>query len=138
MSIEKHSAVAATARGRFDVIQVPTPEPGEEEVLVQVQYSSVIAFDTYTVDSAFYVAKFPMTLGFNSAGTVVKIGSKVNNLKVGDKVSFSMVSGVTMSNIIPFLYLGRHFRSTRCASRQGNARVCRVDTILCCKGWSQI
>jgi NADPH:quinone reductase-like Zn-dependent oxidoreductase len=82
-----HTAIAATAKGKFDAIQVPTETPGEGEVLIKVAYASMIAFDTYVTDRGFYVQEFPAILGFSAAGTVERIGLGVDDLKVGDRVT---------------------------------------------------
>lgn len=81
-----HTAIAATAKGQFDAIQVPTHPPVEGEVLIKVEYAAMIAFDTYVVDRGFYVQSYPMTLGFSASGTVAELGSGVNDLKVGERV----------------------------------------------------
>ncbi|KAF8182354.1 hypothetical protein BJ912DRAFT_978682 [Pholiota molesta] len=65
-----HTAIAATAKGQFDAIQVPTHPPVEGEVLIKVEYAAMIAFDTYVVDRGLYVQSYPMTLGFTAAGTI--------------------------------------------------------------------
>ncbi|KAF9486399.1 biotin/lipoyl attachment:Carbamoyl-phosphate synthase subunit L [Pholiota conissans] len=82
-----HTAIAATSKGEYDAIQVSTPTPGEEEVLIKVEYAAMIPFDTYVVDRGFYVQEFPMTLGFSAAGIVLEPGAGINDLKVGDRVT---------------------------------------------------
>ncbi|KDR85542.1 hypothetical protein GALMADRAFT_234467 [Galerina marginata CBS 339.88] len=82
-----HTAIAAISKGNFDAIQVPTETPGEGEVLIKVAYTSMIAFDTYVTDRGFYVQEYPVILGFSNAGTVKEIGSGVDDLKVGDRVT---------------------------------------------------
>ncbi|KIK70456.1 hypothetical protein GYMLUDRAFT_209617 [Collybiopsis luxurians FD-317 M1] len=90
MSIAKtHTAIAALALKHFDAVQVPTPTPSEGQVLIKVAYASLIAFDTYVNDLGYYV-NFPMTFGFNAAGTIAQIGPGVEDLKIGGRVtSFS-------------------------------------------------
>ncbi|CAA7268084.1 unnamed protein product [Cyclocybe aegerita] len=48
----------------------------------------MIAFDTYVTDRGFYVQEYPWTLGFSGAGTIKRLGAKVNGLSVGDRVTF--------------------------------------------------
>ena len=81
-----HTAIATTAKGKFDVIQVPTEAPGQGEVLLKVEYSSVAAFDTYVTDVGFTVVSYPMVLGLNMSGTVAKVGPGVDDLVEGDRV----------------------------------------------------
>lgn len=90
-----HTAIAATAKGEFDAIQVPTGTPGTGEVLLKAAYSAMIAFDTYTTDLGYYVENYPTVLGFSASGTVAKVGKGVEDLVVGDRVSVmqEIVSG---------------------------------------------
>ncbi|KAF4611655.1 hypothetical protein D9613_004082 [Agrocybe pediades] len=82
-----HSAVAATSKGAFDVIQVPTPVPEGDEVLIKVEYGAMIAFDTYVTDRGYMVNEFPMTLGFSASGTIDQVGPNVHDFKKGDRVT---------------------------------------------------
>ncbi|KAF5345133.1 hypothetical protein D9758_009676 [Tetrapyrgos nigripes] len=83
-----HTAIATLSPGHFDAIQVPTRTPGPEEVLIKVEYASMIAFDTYINDLGYNIVPvYPMIFGFNGAGTVVEVGSEVGDLKVGDRVA---------------------------------------------------
>ncbi|KAF8346843.1 chaperonin 10-like protein, partial [Amanita rubescens] len=85
---KEHTAIVATdGKGRIDTIQVPTPEPGPGEVLIKVDYAAFIAFDTYITDIGYYVSDFPHTLGFDAAGTIIKVGEDVKNLHIGDRVT---------------------------------------------------
>lgn len=81
-----HTAIATTAKGAIDTIQVPTEEPGTEEILLKVEYAAMIPPDAYIADRGFLVSSYPLTLGFTAAGTVVKVGSGVKDLKAGDRV----------------------------------------------------
>jgi NADPH:quinone reductase-like Zn-dependent oxidoreductase len=82
-----HTAIAATSKCVISAIQMPTDDPGEGEVLLRVAYSSLIALDTYIVDLAYHVDKFPKLLGLNASGTVAKVGEGVHDLQVGDRVT---------------------------------------------------
>lgn len=82
-----HTAIAAIALGQIDAIQVPTEKPLAGEVLIKVEYASMVAFDTYITDLGFYVEKHPALLGANAAGVVAELGEGVDDLKVGDRVS---------------------------------------------------
>jgi 3-methylcrotonyl-CoA carboxylase alpha subunit len=87
-------AIATTAKGYFDTIKVPKETPGEGEVLIKVEYSSLIPFDTYMTDMGYAVEKYPTILGFNASGVVASIGSGVKDLGVGDRVCSSYMSVV--------------------------------------------
>ncbi|KAG5644143.1 hypothetical protein DXG03_009037 [Asterophora parasitica] len=86
--MSSHTAIAATALGKIGAIQVPTEAPGEGDVLLKVEYASLVAFDTYVTDLGFYVAnKFPAILGVSASGTVARLGQGINDLAVGDRVT---------------------------------------------------
>ncbi|KAJ7066370.1 chaperonin 10-like protein [Mycena amicta] len=81
-----HTAIAATAKGTFDAIQVETPtSPGPGKVLVRVAYASMVAFDTYITDLGIGVVEYPVVLGLNVAGTVKHVGEGVEGLQEGDR-----------------------------------------------------
>lgn len=82
-----HAAIATTAKAVLSTIQVPTLVPGAEDVVIKVSYASLVALDTYFLDSAFLIQQYPVTLGFNASGTVAAVGQGVKGLKVGDRVS---------------------------------------------------
>jgi NADPH:quinone reductase-like Zn-dependent oxidoreductase len=85
-------AVRLHAYGGVDQLRyedVPTPEPGPDEVLVKVAATSVNPIDWKLRSGA---AKdrmpltFPAILGRDVAGTVVKTGANVRNPQAGQKV----------------------------------------------------
>ncbi|EKM56284.1 uncharacterized protein PHACADRAFT_140921 [Phanerochaete carnosa HHB-10118-sp] len=84
-----HRAVAITAIGSLQVIDLPTPAPEPDEVLVHVRYAALIPFDEYQLDAGFALSvnDFPRVVGFASAGYVKAVGSNVKDLKEGDRVT---------------------------------------------------
>lgn len=86
--MSNHRAIAITSPGIIDVVNLPTPTPAGNEVLIEVQYTALIPFDTYQIDNlkGFFVQGYPSVLGFASAGRVGAVGPDVTDLKEGDKV----------------------------------------------------
>jgi NADPH:quinone reductase-like Zn-dependent oxidoreductase len=82
-----HTAIATTALNVVESIQLPTPSPEPHEVLVEINYGAMIAFDTYQVDRGLFVEAYPLVLGFSGSGTVKGVGVGVSDLKPGDRVS---------------------------------------------------
>lgn len=83
-------AIRATSAGGPEVLSLddlPTPEPGPEEVLVDVVAAGVNFIDTYR-RSGTYPVPFPHVVGSEGAGTVTAVGSEVTELAVGDRVAW--------------------------------------------------
>jgi NADPH:quinone reductase-like Zn-dependent oxidoreductase len=69
--------------------QYPDPVPGSGEVLVRVAATSVNPIDYKRragLTKDFYPMRFPSLIGIDIAGTVVKVGSGVEDFSVGDQV----------------------------------------------------
>src|SRR6266566_6331517 len=95
-------AIRIQAYGGPDVMQLeelPMPVPGPEQALVRVHAASVNFLDIQKrrgelVGQAFYhragggEPEFPATQGSQGVGVVETIGPEVNNVRVGDRVSF--------------------------------------------------
>ncbi len=76
--------------GKMELIKRPIPDPKEDEALVKVEYVGICGSDLHYYESGAigdYVVKPPFVLGHECGGTVVKVGSKVTNVKPGDKVA---------------------------------------------------
>ncbi|KAH6805227.1 Oxidoreductase [Perilla frutescens var. frutescens] len=70
------------------VSNVPVPEPNDEEVLIKVAAVGLNPIDFKRRLGFFEAdcAPFPVIPGYDVAGVVVKVGSKVKNFKEGDEV----------------------------------------------------
>lgn len=86
-TVTTHTAIAAVSKGVVNTIEVPTGEPGNEEVLIKVEYAAMIPPDAYIVDKGFIIGdSYPFIVGFGAAGTVAKVGGDIKDLKPGDRV----------------------------------------------------
>lgn len=68
---------------------MPEPHVGEEDVLVQVHAAGVNALDSKIRQGEFKLIlpyRFPLIMGNDVAGTVVRVGSRVTRFKPGDHV----------------------------------------------------
>jgi NADPH2:quinone reductase len=72
--------------------EVPTPEPGEGEARVKIDAVGVNFIDIYHRIGR-YQGTLPLTLGQEAAGTVDAVGSKVTDVKPGDRVVYASVQG---------------------------------------------
>jgi NADPH:quinone reductase-like Zn-dependent oxidoreductase len=85
------AVVVATAFGRPEVLSlmdVPTPEPGPNEVRLAVRAAGVNPIDHKTYSGLFGAdpSALPKRLGVEAAGVVTAVGAGVSTLRVGDEV----------------------------------------------------
>lgn len=67
--------------------EIPVPEPGQGEVLVNIKYTGVCHTDLHALQGDWPLpAKLPLVGGHEGAGIVVKLGPGVTQLKLGDRV----------------------------------------------------
>jgi L-iditol 2-dehydrogenase len=66
--------------------EMPTPDIGEDEVLLKVMASGICGSD---VIEWYRVPKAPRVLGHEATGVISKVGVKVKGVKVGDRVFVS-------------------------------------------------
>ncbi|MFL5618482.1 MAG: NADP-dependent oxidoreductase [Gemmatimonadaceae bacterium] len=69
--------------------EMPQPEPGKDDVLVQVHAAGVNLLDTKIRNGEFKVIlpyRLPIILGHDVAGIVVRVGARVRRFKPGDEV----------------------------------------------------
>ena len=88
-------AVQVTRTGGPEVLEVvdlPTPEPGPGEVLVDVAAAGVNFIDTYRRSGA-YPMSTPFVAGSEGAGTVARLGPGVTEVAVGDRVAWKEAPG---------------------------------------------
>jgi NADPH:quinone reductase-like Zn-dependent oxidoreductase len=71
------------------IVDVPQPEVGDSDVLVQIHAAGVNLLDVKIADGEFKIFlpyRFPLVLGNDVAGVVVQVGSRVRRFKPGDEV----------------------------------------------------
>jgi alcohol dehydrogenase, propanol-preferring len=70
--------------------EVARPQPGENEVLIQIEACGVCHSDLHIVDGDWKqfggITKIPLIPGHEVAGRVAEVGSGVRDLKLGDRV----------------------------------------------------
>ncbi len=89
-------AIRIHAHGGPEVMQwedVPTPEPGAGEALVQHAAVGLNYIDVYFRTGLYKAPSMPMTIGMEGAGTVTAIGPGVTEVAVGDRVAYAGAIG---------------------------------------------
>ncbi|QHE86355.1 NADP-dependent oxidoreductase [Hydrogenophaga sp. BPS33] len=71
------------------VADMPEPEVGDDDVLIQIHAASVNALDMKIMSGEFKMIlpyRLPLIMGNDVAGMVVRVGARVRNFKPGDEV----------------------------------------------------
>lgn len=61
--------------------------PREDDIVIKIEYCGVCHSDWHVILDEWQNSKYPVLVGHEITGTVVKIGSKVSSFKIGDKVA---------------------------------------------------
>jgi 3-hydroxyethyl bacteriochlorophyllide a dehydrogenase len=91
-TIRKTEAVVFTEPGKAVIQEVPLPELGPENVLVEIQHSSIsVGTERWCLLGKLrepgkpLMTPFPHIAGYQAAGIVRAVGDKVRNVKPGDR-----------------------------------------------------
>ena len=94
----------AGAYDRLTLADAPVPEPGADEVLIDVRASGVNYADVIVRMGLYASAKelvgWPITPGFEVAGVVRAVGSDVDDLEPGDRVIAGLLFGGYASAVV--------------------------------------
>jgi len=66
--------------------EIPTPEPGAEQVLIRVHACAVCRTDLHVAEGELTEPKLPLVLGHQIVGTVMRAGERVERFSEGDRV----------------------------------------------------
>ncbi|RIK05429.1 MAG: zinc-binding dehydrogenase [Acidobacteria bacterium] len=75
------------------VEDVPRPEVGADEVLVEVKACGVCGSDIHFLEGMPVPGGLPLTLGHEPSGVVAELGSEVTQWSVGDRVALTLGDG---------------------------------------------
>jgi threonine dehydrogenase-like Zn-dependent dehydrogenase len=95
-------AFAVLEPGKTGFVDIPVPEPDDYEALVKIEACAICnRTDWMVINQGFGAKGYPVILGHESFGKVITVGKKVQNMKVGDRV--------TGANAIPKKYDGNYY-----------------------------
>lgn len=77
---------------KFEVREVPIPEPKAGEVLIQMKAAGVCGSDHHLYHGLNPNSTYPRIPGHENAGIVVKLGEGVDNVKIGDHIIVDLLS----------------------------------------------
>src|SRR5258705_37270 len=90
-SLDAMKAVQLLAHGipgKFELRELPDPEPGLLEVVVEVKACGLNHLDLWTEEGALPIpVDLPRTPGCELAGLISRVGAQVRNWSVGDRVA---------------------------------------------------
>uniref|UniRef100_A0A1A8K5Y1 Sorbitol dehydrogenase n=1 Tax=Nothobranchius kuhntae TaxID=321403 RepID=A0A1A8K5Y1_NOTKU len=124
-------SVVLHAQGDLRLENRPIPEPGPNDVLLQMHSVGICGSDVHYWQHGRigdYVLKNPMVLGHEAAGRVLKVGSGVTHLRAGDRVAIE--PGVPRE-MDEFFKNGRYNLSPTiffCATPPDDGNLCRYYT----------
>ena len=67
---------------------IPEPEPGPDDVLIQVKACGICGSDVHGMDGSTGRRLPPIVMGHEASGIIAKLGKNVKNWKAGDRVTF--------------------------------------------------
>jgi L-iditol 2-dehydrogenase len=76
-----------TRPGEIEFLDVPIPEIGDEQVLIEVMRIGVCGSDIHVYHGEHPFTRYPVTQGHEVSGEISKIGARVEGLKVGQRVT---------------------------------------------------
>jgi propanol-preferring alcohol dehydrogenase len=103
------AAVLRAVGQPLEIEDVPLPEIGPAEVLVQTQTCGICRTDLHIQDGLAYVPSLPHIPGHEPAGVVARVGDEVSSLRPGDRV----VPHLFIADAdCPYTRMGEHAQAT--------------------------
>ena len=81
-------ALVLTRYNHFEIRDVPEPEIGPEEVLVEVKACGICGSDVHGMDGRSGRRLPPIIMGHEASGVIGRVGQSVAGWKAGDRVTF--------------------------------------------------
>jgi NADPH2:quinone reductase len=104
-------AIGIVAHGDVDVIQdlqIPTPKPAPNEILIKVSFAGVNFRDTYVRSGLYPEKSFPVPLGLEAAGSIISLPSDPAVLSNPDYQRLNLAVGQRIIAVRPSLYRHSH------------------------------
>ena len=81
-------ALLLSAYKKLSVVEMPTPEIGDEDVLVRVRACGICGSDIHGYDGSTGRRIPPLVMGHEAAGVIERVGRSVHGFAAGERVSF--------------------------------------------------
>jgi 2-desacetyl-2-hydroxyethyl bacteriochlorophyllide A dehydrogenase len=91
MGIVKNRMAVLQTPGLAQLVERDVPEPGATQVVIAIKACIICGSDLHIYKGKHPSAPLPVSLGHELAGDVIRIGSKVNSVRTGDRVTVEPV-----------------------------------------------
>jgi L-iditol 2-dehydrogenase len=81
-------ALVLTSYNHFEYRDVPQPQVGPEDVLVEVRACGICGSDVHGMDGSTGRRIPPIVMGHEASGVIAEVGQCVDDFEVGDRVTF--------------------------------------------------
>jgi L-iditol 2-dehydrogenase len=81
-------ALLLSEYGRLEMVEIPMPRPGPDEVLVRVEACGICGSDVHGYDGGSGRRVPPIVMGHEASGTIAALGANVSSQREGDRVTF--------------------------------------------------
>jgi len=83
-----------TGLDSLKLVEIDRPTPSKDEVLIEVKAAGINFAELEMIRGRYPATRpLPFTMGFEASGIVAVLGSRVTNLKVGDRIASIVSSG---------------------------------------------
>jgi L-iditol 2-dehydrogenase len=82
------NALLLTAPSKLELVDFPTPQPGDDEVLLRIRACGICGSDVHGWDGSSGRRFPPLIMGHEGAGEIAAAGRGVSSWQIGDRVTF--------------------------------------------------
>jgi len=81
-------ALMLSAYKKLDLVDMPAPQPGADELLIRIRACGICGSDVHGYDGSTGRRLPPIVMGHEAAGVVEAVGKDVHNFHAGNRVTF--------------------------------------------------
>ena len=81
-------ALVLSQVNHFEIQDMPCPEVGNNDVLIQVMACGICGSDVHGMDGSSGRRRPPIVMGHEASGVIAEVGQSVTDWRVGDRVTF--------------------------------------------------